>query len=298
MSVEVFEQQRPHLTAVAYGILGSIMEAEDLVQDAWLRWAGTDWSTVEDPAAYLTTIVTRLAIDRLRSARVRRETYVGPWLPEPIVTELDSDPADVVAEAEMLSLALLTSLERLNPLERAVLLLREAFDYDYAEIAPMIQRTVDNCRQIAARARSRVRDVRRSRPVAEVEQLQLVQGFMTAVVNGDVDDLATRLAADAVLWSDGGGSRRAARHPVNGLSRISTFLINVTRRGLEQGGTGRLLRANGGPAVRLELDGDLYGIMTFEIEEGVITGIYSVVNPGKLRHLAARDDLSRGSGNS
>src|SRR5690606_15097283 len=163
------------------------MEAEDVVQDAWLRWDRTDQDAVTEPAAFLATVVTRLSIDRLRSARMRREAYVGPWLPEPIVTELGEDPADVVVEAESISLALLTALERLNPLERAVLLLREVFDYDYAEIGPMVGRLPPACRQIAARARTRIGDIRRMKPVGPEEQRDLVEGFMTAVIEGDVE---------------------------------------------------------------------------------------------------------------
>jgi len=287
VSVEVFEQLRPRLTGIAYGILGSVMEAEDVVQDAWLRWAGTDWDQVQEPAAYMTTIVTRLSIDRLRSARVRREKYVGPWLPEPIVTELEDDPADVVVEAESISLALLTALERLNPVERAVLILREVFDYDYAEIGPMVGRLPAACRQIAARARARVGEVHRARPVEPEKQRELVEGFISAVLAGDVDGLANKLAADAILWSDGGSRRRAARHPIHGAIKVARFLVNVLRRGASEGGSGRLVRVNGGLAVRLELGGEIYGIMAFDIEDGVVTAVRTIVNPEKLRHLEA-----------
>lgn len=297
MSVEVFEEQRPRLVAIAYGILGSVMEAEDVVQDAWLRWEGADWDRVEEPAAYLTTIVTRLSIDRLRSARVRREAYVGPWLPEPIVTELEDDPADVVVEAEAISMALLTALERLNPVERAVLLLREVFDYDYAEIGPMVGRLPAACRQIAARARARVGEVHRTQPVEPEKQRDLVEGFMAAVTAGDVASLASRLAADAVLWSDGGGLRRAARHPIHGAFNVARFLANVLRRGAAQGGTGRLVKANRDLAVLLELGGETYGVMVFEIADDVVTAIRSVINPEKLRHLDA-GNARRGTGSS
>jgi RNA polymerase sigma-70 factor (ECF subfamily) len=286
VNAEVFERQRPRLTAIAYGILGSAMEAEDVVQDAWLRWDRTDREAVTEPAAFLATVVTRLSIDRLRSARMRREAYVGPWLPEPIVTELGEDPADVVVEAESISLALMTALERLNPVERAVLLLREVFDYDYAEIGPMVGRLPATCRQIAARARGRIGEIHRARPVEPEQQRDLVEGFMAAVVEGDVEGLVDRLAADAVLWSDGGGHRRAARHPVHGADRIAVFMVNVTRRAIEEGGSGRLVRVNGGLGVRLEMNGTLYGITTFEFEEGLVTAIRSIVSPDKLRHLA------------
>ncbi|MGB7860322.1 MAG: sigma-70 family RNA polymerase sigma factor, partial [Acidimicrobiia bacterium] len=159
MDARVFEQNRSRLTGIAYGMLGSVMEAEDVVQDAYLRWHGVDPSRVDSPAAYLTTITTRLAIDRLKSAQVRREQYVGPWLPEPIVTSYAPDPAQVVEEAESLSMAMLVALERLNPVERAVLLLRDVFDYDYAEIADVVDKSPANCRQIARRARDKAGDL-------------------------------------------------------------------------------------------------------------------------------------------
>lgn len=285
MSVEVFERQRGRLTAIAYGVVGSVMEAEDVVQDAWLRWSGVDSEKVEEPAAYLTTVVTRLAIDRLRSARARRERYVGPWLPEPIVREVEDDPADAVAEAETISMALMTALERLNPVERAVFLLREVFDFDYAEIGPIVDRSPDACRQIAARARSRVGDPGRSMPVDPEEESRVVADFVAALASGDVDRLVERLAADAILWSDGGAARRAARHPIHGAPKVAAFLASVLRRGIDQGGTGRLVRANGRLALRLDLADELYGIMTFDIADGTITAVKAVINPDKMRHL-------------
>lgn len=287
MSVDLFEQQRGRWTAIAYGILGSVMEAEDVVQDAWLRWASTDWKKVEEPVAFLTTVVTRLSIDRLRSASRRREAYVGPWLPEPIVTETDSDPAETVAEAERISMALLTALERLNPLERAVFLLREVFDFDYAEIAPIVDRSAENCRQIASRARARVGDPARARPLDPDSDRALVEGFVHAVGDGNVEQLVSRLAADVVLWSDGGGRRRAARHPMHGAERVATFLVNVTRSGAEQGGRARVVRVNGSLGLRLEMPEELYGVMVLDIDEGLITAVRTVINPDKLQHLTA-----------
>lgn len=297
VSIGAFEEQRGRLTAIAYGILGSVMEAEDVVQDAWLRWASTDWEKVDEPAAFLTTVVTRLAIDRLRSASRRRETYVGPWLPEPIVTETGDDPADTVAEAERISMALLVALERLNPLERAVFLLREVFDYDYADIAPIVDRTPTACRQIATRARTRIGDPERAQPVPAEAQQSLVEGFLRALASGEVEDLASRLAADVVLWSDGGGVRRAARHPVHGVDRVSTFLLNIARQGRKDGGRARVAQANGGPALLLEYPGEIYGVMTLDIREGVVTAIRTVINPEKLQHVA-RVRPRRESGNS
>lgn len=188
-------------------------------------------------------------------------------------------------EAERLSLALLTALERLNPVERSVFLLREVFDYDYAEISPIVGRTVDATRQIGSRARARVGDPSRARPLDPTDQ-EVVAGFVDALARGDVDDLVSRLAADVVLWSDGGGQRKAARKPVHGSQRVATFLTNVTRRAAEEGGTARLVRANGNLALRLEMPDGLYGVMVLDIAEQRITAIRNVINPEKLRHVA------------
>jgi RNA polymerase sigma-70 factor (ECF subfamily) len=277
---DVFEAQRPRLFGIAYGMLGSVMEAEDVVQDAWLRWQAADRVAVREPAAFLTTVTTRLAIDRLRSAQRRREAYVGPWLPEPIVREIGEDPADLVAEAEQLSMALLTAMERLDPVERAVFLLRETFDLDYAEIADVVDKSPAACRQIARRARDRVGDPSRAQPIDDPEHA--LAPFVAAITSGDVDALLATLAADVIAWSDGGGIRRAARQPIPGAERVATFLISIIRYGAERGGTGRVVVANGMPALLTELDGDLYGVMTIDLEDGLVTAIRSVVNPEKL----------------
>lgn len=285
MTNEFFESQRPRLVGMAYGMLGSVMEAEDVVQDAWLRWQSSSRTDVREPAAFLTTITTRLAIDRLRSAQHRRETYVGPWLPEPIVREQGEDPADVVAEAERLSMALLTAMERLDPVERAVFLLRETFDFDYAEIADVVNKSPAACRQIAKRARERVGDPARARPVDDAERV--MAPFLAALSAGDVDALLGTLAADVIAYSDGGGVRRAARQPIPGAERVAKFLLNIVAYGRKRAGAGaRLVIANGGPALRTEIDGELYGVMTFDVEDGLITAIRTVVNPTKLRHLS------------
>lgn len=284
MNDGVFEAQRARLVGIAYGMLGSVMEAEDVVQDAWLRWRDADLDEIREPAAFLTTVTTRLAIDRLRSARHRRETYVGPWLPEPLVREVGADPADVVAEAEQISMALLTALERLDPVERAVFLLRETFDFDYSEIADVVDKSPAACRQIARRARERVGDPARTRHVEEPERA--LAPFLSALAAGDVDALIETLAADVIAWSDGGGVRRAARQPVPGAVRVAKFLIGIVEYGRKRGGTARLVVANGSPALLTELDGELYGIMTFDIDDGLVTAIRSVVNPEKLEHLA------------
>lgn len=279
---EPFEDARPRLVAVAYGMLGDRSEAEDVVQDAWLRWSADDRTEVHNPAAYLTTVVTRLAVDRLRSARARREVYVGPWLPEPIVTPIDQDPASVVAEAEEISFALLATLERLNPVDRAVFLLREVFDLDYSEIADVIDRSPANCRQIARRARERVGDHRRPTQATRDADTQILSAFASAVTQGDVDALTRILAADVIAWSDGGPDRHAARRPIVGIDRVTTYLVNMTARMLGQGLAVEFVRVNGTVGI-LTRDGDEpFSIGVLEVDDDRIVGIRTVLNPVKL----------------
>ena len=286
-----FEAQRPRLMGIAYGMVGSVMEAEDVVQEAWLRWQAADNTEIREPAAFLTTITTRLAIDQLWSARRRRETYVGPWLPEPIVRDYGDDSAEVVAEAERLSMALLTAMERLDPVERAVFLLRETFDFDHTEIADVVDKSPAACRQIARRARDRVGDPHRRRPVDNpAEALAL---FLAAIATGDADALMQTLAADVIAWSDGGGVRRAARHPVPGAERVAKFVMSTFEYGRKRGGSAQVVSANGGPALLVELDGEPYGVMTFDIDDGLITAIRSIINPEKLGYTERVDRPDR-----
>jgi RNA polymerase sigma-70 factor (ECF subfamily) len=280
---EVFERHRARLTAIAYGMLGSHQDAEDIVQEAWIRWAQVEPATVDEPGAFLTTVTTRLAIDKLRSARHRRETYVGPWLPEPLVRDVASDPADVVSEAEQISMALLTAFERLNPVERAVLLLREVFDYDYAEIAEIVERSAANCRQIVGRARERVGDPARSR--FEESHLDLLASFTSAMAAGDLDALVSLLAADVVSWSDGGGKRNAARHAVVGAERVAAFLLAIARQGRKLNGWAEPAMANGSVALKVMTPEGLYGVMTLDVVDGRVVALRNVVNPEKLAHV-------------
>lgn len=294
----VFEAERPRLTGIAYALCGQVMDAEDVVQDAWLRWQGAaDRGAIVNPAAWLTTVVSRLAIDRLRSARHRRETYVGPWLPDPLVTATalvgggggpGHDPGEVVAEAERLSLAFLAALERLNPVERAVLLLREVFDLDYGEIAEVVGRSGDNCRQIARRARDRVGDTGRPhRPHPEQEE-ELAAAFFAAMGGGDLDHLRSLLAADVNLHSDGGGKARAALHPILGADRVARFLVGVTRKRLAGDRVG-FVRVNGDPALYLQRQGRPLGVIVVQIDDGLVSDIRAVLNPDKLGHLVDVD---------
>jgi RNA polymerase sigma-70 factor (ECF subfamily) len=283
VTVDVFESNRSRLTGIAYGMLGSVMEAQDVVQDAYLRWAEVAHDEVDAPAAYLTTITTRLAIDRLRSAQKRREVYVGPWLPEPVVSSFAPDPAEAVIEAESLSMAILTALERLNPVERAVLLLREIFDLDYSEIADIVDKSPSNCRQIARRARDRAGDIRRTSARTDLDA-QIIASYMDAVGRGDVEGLAKVFAQDIVLFSDGGGLARAARHPLHGATRVARHMIGVSPQAPE-GTEVRLVRVNGDPSIMAVANGRAIATVTFEIREGLITAIRAVLNPEKLGHL-------------
>lgn len=277
-----FETERGRLQAVAYGMLGSVADAEDIVQEAYIRWQQTDTGAVETPAAWLTTIVTRLSINRLQSAQRRRETYPGPWLPEPIITE--ADPAHVASQAERLSLALLATLERLNPVERAVLLLRDVFDLDYADIAQVVGRSEPNCRQIARRARDRVSDpTRRFRPSAQ-EEHALVTAFTAAVDAGDIETLTRILAADVVMWSDGGGKVAAARQPIHGAQNVARFLIGIATKAADDLAVTHV-HANGDPAFLIQSNGETIGVIALEPADAQILAVRYLANPDKLRHL-------------
>ena len=281
-----FEANRSRLFGIAYGMLGQVMDAEDVVQDAYLRWSDVDHSEVDNAAAYLTTIVTRLAIDRLRSAQKRREEYVGPWVPEPILSAVGvgPDPGDVVAEAEQISLALLTAMERLNPVERAVLLLRDVFDFDYSAVADVIDRSPANTRQIAVRARERVGDSSRLYSTTTERRDELMGSFVTAMTVGDLDQLTAVLADDITLWSDGGGKAQAALHPILGVQRVARFLLGIRKNG-RPGDTFGFATANGDPALVLARGGAAYAVMTFQLSDDAVVGIRSVLNPDKLEHL-------------
>lgn len=283
MTAEAFERHRPRLFAIAYGMLGDRGEAEDVVQDAWLRLAGL----AEPPRtleAFLVTATTRLAIDRLRSARVRREAYVGPWLPEPLVADpLQSDPADIVAEAEGLSLALLVALERLNPVERAVFLLRDVFDFDYADIAAAVDRTPVACRQLASRARTHVGEPTRRRPVAPEEEQRVLSAFFAAALDGDLDALTAVLSADAILYSDGGGVVNAARKPIYGAAKCARFVLGIRRKLGDV--PYALVRVNGEPGVRFDGPPGTQSVMAFEVADGRVANLRVINNPEKLTRI-------------
>jgi RNA polymerase sigma-70 factor, ECF subfamily len=292
---------RPLVFSIAYRMVGSVAEAEDIAQETLLRAHRelADGTQIASPKAFVTAIATRLSIDHLRSARVRREAYVGPWLPEPLLTEGGADPrVDVPAAAELaddLSLAFLLVLERLTPVERAVFLLREAFDYTFAEIAEVVDKTPDNCRQIAARARRHVIAAKPRFEPSRAARESLAGRFLAAAQEGDMEGLLAMLAHDAVLTGDGGGKARAFPAPVVGAERIAHALRALFRQAARADGvTVELAEVNGQPGwVGREADGSVIVVMALDIAGGVVTGIRSIVNPDKLAHLGPVSDRAR-----
>ncbi|MFC4116015.1 RNA polymerase sigma-70 factor [Nonomuraea zeae] len=274
----VFAGVRPRLFGIAYRMLGSVTEAEDLVQEAWLRWQGYDRATVTDPAAFLATVITRLAINALQSARARRETYVGPWLPEPVDTT--ADPHLGAERGEALGLAVLLLLERLSPTERAAYVLREAFDYPYRQIAGIIQVSEVAVRQLVSRARKHLVSERRA-PVSTAQQRRLLTAFVAAARAGDLTALEDLLAADAVSYSDGGGAVRASRFPVVGAPRVAKYVSAFADRfwvGVEvEFGT-----VNGQAAALLRRDGEVFTVLTVDASDQGIDQVLWMMNPAKI----------------
>ncbi|HEY7373826.1 MAG TPA: sigma-70 family RNA polymerase sigma factor [Polyangia bacterium] len=278
-----FETHRSFLAGLAYRMLGSVAEAEDVVQDAFLRWARSDASSVVHPRAYLARVVTRLCLDRMKSATSRREQYVGTWLPEPVVAAPEEPMADD------LSIALLLTLERLSPLERAAFLLHEVFDMDYGDIARALGRSEEACRQLATRARQHVRDERPRFTPSDAHRDKLFAAFEAAMTSGDVETFAQLLADDAVLYADGGGKRAAALDPIRGKENIlQLYAAVIAVRGLFQRGELERASINGMPGFILH-GGDGVQTTAFEVEASGdrIVAIYTVRNPDKLRHLAS-----------
>jgi RNA polymerase sigma-70 factor (ECF subfamily) len=278
-----FMEHRPRLLGIAYRMLGSMWDAEDVVADAMVRWLSIDRSEVREPVAFLTTMVTRRALDQLRSARVNRERYVGPWLPEPVRTEPSPlDPLDTVERRESVSLATLRMMEQLSPPERAVFVLHEAFDLPHAEIADVLDITADNSRQHLHRARSHLgEDDRRFEPDAEAHD-ELFEQFLVALERGDLAQVQAVLSADAVAYSDGGGKVRAARHPLVGADRILAFYGGLRRR-LPVRVEARV-QVNGGSAALLQI-GRQPVLLAVDVGADGIREVHSILNPDKLAYL-------------
>ncbi|MFZ0269561.1 sigma-70 family RNA polymerase sigma factor [Caulobacter sp.] len=276
----IFEDRRGAMTGLAYRMLGSRADAEDVVQDAWLRWRGVEADEVANPAGFLNKVVTRLCLDRLKSARARREVYVGEWLPEPVV---DEDHDDL---GEDLSVAFLLALERLTPLERAAFLLHDVFEAPFAEVAKTLGRSEAACRQLAARAREHVKAGKpRYRPSAEEEQ-RLTGAFLAATLTGDESVLRGILAQDVVMHSDGGGIAKATLNPVFGLEKAVRLVLGLKKKfPAPEGTTARLARINGAPGLVLSHDGVVFQTMGLEIVDGRIAAVYTMRNPDKLARL-------------
>ena len=289
-----FEPHRRRLLGLAYRMLGSVSEAEDAVQDAYIRWHATDREAVSDVRGFLTTTTTRICLDMLKSARARREQYVGPWLPEPVVDTEALAPDAQTELAEDLSIALLLALDRLSALERAAFLLHDVFDCSFGEVASALGRSEAACRQLAARARAHVREARpqgvsivRDRSEPSNHQ-QLVSAFVNAARSGDLQTLMSLLADDVRLTTDGGGKVVAALNVIEGADRAARFVVGAVSKGLPEGSIVRFSTINGLPGVILQRpDGSVQSV-AFEIEHNRVRAIYAVSNPEKLSHLATR----------
>lgn len=285
-ALSLFEEHRQLLFGIAYRMLGTVMDAQDMVQDTFLRWQQSSPDEVQSPRAWLTTVITRLCINHLKSARVQRETYVGPWLPEPLVAESGNQPAENAQLADSLSLAFLVLLETLTPTERAVFILRDVLDCEFSEIAPIVNRSEVNCRQILVRARKHVEE-RRPRFDASPEQAdELLMQFDRAVKSGDIENLLNTLANDVVLVTDGGGKARALSKPLLGAESIARLFINATRK--FGPGTQEMKRAtvNGLPGLVYFESQQAQRVMAFGISDGRIHTLFVITNPDKLRHLS------------
>ncbi|MFB4298880.1 RNA polymerase sigma-70 factor [Actinomadura sp. NTSP31] len=286
---DVFEEHRNLLFAVAYRMLGTAADAEDAVQDAWIRWSAADRADVQDPKAYLVRITTNVALDRLRSARVQRETYVGPWLPEPMLTS--PDVAEGAELSESVSMAMLVVLETLSPLERAVFVLKEVFGYPYAEIARALDRTEASVRQLGTRSRKHVEARRPRFEAGAAERRAATERFLDAVVGGDLNRLMESLAPDVTMWTDGGGKVRAPKKLVHGVDLVGRFLSGIRDRPYEGVDPGawrmRRVEINGAPALVVDgPDRPMSAITVAVGADGRVEEIHLVANPDKLRAIA------------
>jgi RNA polymerase sigma-70 factor (TIGR02957 family) len=294
MTEEEFDELRPSAFAIAYRMLGSVSEAEDVVQEGFLRLhrAREGGERIESPRAYLSTVVSRLSLDHLRSAHARRETYVGEWLPEPLVASADADPARTAEMAESLSLAFLVLLESLSPEQRAAFLLREVFDEPYDRIAEIVGTSEQNARQLAARARRHVEERRPRFEVSREQREELATRFFAAVEEGALQGLEELLAHDVVLRGDGGGKAPALARAVHGRATVARTLIAGLRALTRFGITSRREELNGQPgALFIDREGKLISVMILDIAEGQVQGVSGIINPDKLRHLGPLADL-------
>ncbi|GHO88688.1 RNA polymerase sigma-70 factor [Dictyobacter formicarum] len=283
-SEQIFDQYRILLFSIAYRMLGSVSDAEDMVQESFVRWLQTDQQAVQSPKAYLSTVVVRLCIDHERLARAQREVYVGPWLPEPLQLEQYPDLSQGVQLDESLSYAFLIMLQKLGPLERAVFLLRDVFDYDYAEIAAIVEKSEVNCRQVLRRAHQHLEQDRARFEVSHEQQERLTSQFLSASLNGDMQGLLTLLAEDVVFTADSGGKVRAGLKPVAGADKVTRGMLGGMRF-LPAGVWTRIEEINGQPAIVGYQDNRPYGIILLAVVGNKVQHVYTILNPDKLRAI-------------
>lgn len=289
----VHGELRPLMFSIAYRMTGSVGDAEDIVQEAFIRAyrAEAGGTLVDSPQAFLATTTTRLAIDHLRSARVRRESYVGTWLPEPLVADSGPGPAERAEMADSLSLAFLVLLESLSPVERAVFLLREVFGYGYDEIARTVGKSASNCRQIFGRARHRIDEGRPRFETSRRQGAELTERFLAAVGGGDIEAFIGMLAPDVVFYGDGGGKGQSVHAPIYGRERVARLMRGLGRRAQQLAVAARPVEVNGQPGVvSFDQDGKVVAVMAFDVLDGKVQVIRSIVNPDKLRHLGATSE--------
>jgi RNA polymerase sigma-70 factor (ECF subfamily) len=285
-----FEDARRSLFGIAYRMLGSVREAEDILQDAYIRWHGVNHAEVRNPPAYLARLVTHLSINALKAAHRRRVDYVGPWLPEPLLGDaavVQPDAAEMGELADELSTAFLLLLERLTPVERAIFVLRESFDFPYSEIAGIVGKTEANCRQIERRARAHLAGEARARPADPAEHDRLLASFLAATRDGDVSGLVSLLAHDAVAYTDSGGKVPSARNPVRGAMNVARLFTGLVRKATERGEAWEVRPAlvNGATGILAFIDGELRSVMRIHVEDGLIRNVFTTTNPDKLPRL-------------
>ena len=289
MDQTIFDTDRPRLFSIAYRMLGSASEAEDVLQDAWVRYSHADAAAIRSPRAFATTIVTRLCLDRLKSARVAREEYIGPWLPEPVLTSEAAGPEAVLQRSESVTLAFLVLLERLSPEERGVFLLKDVFDYDHAEVAEMLGLTPENSRQLLRRAKARLAEARPRLSGTAESRRAIAERFTRAFASGDAGALATLLAKDVGMWSDGGGKATAARRPLLGRDEVLNFLVGLHRTaeaaGMIDRASLRVEEVNVEPALIIRIGSRLESLFVFTVDGDRISAIRVVRNPDKLAHI-------------
>lgn len=280
-----FDQHRGLLFSIAYRMLGSRADAEDMLQETFIRWQQASETEIRDPRAFLVTVITRLCINQLQSARVKREQYFGQWLPEPLMTKAAAESPAISGIDGSLSMAFLMLLERLTPMERAVFLLREVFDYDYAEVAEMLGQSEANCRQILRRAKQHVTEDRPRFEVSPQEQQRMLQEFLQATSHGDMQGLVALLAKDVVLYTDGGGKASAVPNPIYGPEHVARFFMEAPAKFMPSDVVRRFAEINGQPGIVVYHRGQVFGVLTMDVAEGRIRNIYIVRNPDKLALL-------------